>query len=226
MAEPQKNEISNIHESIIAATADMKAVAKSGHNDFGSYDYATLEDYVDVVAPVLCRHNLALSTSIDSVESLEDRKTNKGGVDHAVRVCMTMEVMNPLGQTHKITCVGDGQDRGDKAIYKAITGARKYGIACLFNLSTSDDAEDEKIEPRPRPPLLKSKPIKPSSSPPISRQDLLDAFSSRGIYSDSGAEIISNWMKDLGGKKPSLVDRKEMLDRINSGVYDTANLSS
>jgi len=37
-----------------------------------------------------------------------------------------------------------GQDRGDKAIYQAMTGAKKYGYAMLFSLPTTDDPEQPK----------------------------------------------------------------------------------
>lgn len=40
------------------------------------------------------------------------------------------------------TCYGIGHDSGDKAIYKAITGALKYMLTANFLIPTGDDAED------------------------------------------------------------------------------------
>ena len=55
------------------------------------------------------------------------------------------------GEWIEIDIIGEGYDRGDKAVYKAITGARKYGLACLFDLVTTDDPETDSPEAsRPR----------------------------------------------------------------------------
>jgi hypothetical protein len=74
-----------------------------------------------------------------------------------------------------VKVLGEGQDRGDKAFYKADTGARKYALANLFNLATDDDPETdspETVPPRqPAPPVQKREsqpqpPAKPSGAPP------------------------------------------------------------
>ena len=45
---------------------------------------------------------------------------------------------------------GEGADVGDKAPYKAMTGALKYALLQSFLLSTGDDPEDEHANSRPR----------------------------------------------------------------------------
>ena len=40
---------------------------------------------------------------------------------------------------------GQGLDAGDKAPYKAMTGALKYALLQSFLLATGDDPEDERI---------------------------------------------------------------------------------
>ena len=41
---------------------------------------------------------------------------------------------------------GEGMDKGDKAGYKAYTGAVKYYLADTFLVATGDDAEKESLE--------------------------------------------------------------------------------
>ncbi len=43
---------------------------------------------------------------------------------------------------------GQGLDAGDKAPYKAMTGALKYALLQSFLLATGDDPEDERMDTR------------------------------------------------------------------------------
>src|SRR5262249_31856915 len=43
---------------------------------------------------------------------------------------------------------GEGLDGGDKAPYKAMTGALKYALLQSFLLATGDDPEDERADSR------------------------------------------------------------------------------
>ena len=43
---------------------------------------------------------------------------------------------------------GEGADAGDKAPYKAMTGALKYALLQSFLLGTGDDPEDERADSR------------------------------------------------------------------------------
>jgi hypothetical protein len=43
---------------------------------------------------------------------------------------------------------GQGLDPGDKAPYKAMTGALKYALLQSFLLATGDDPEDERVDAR------------------------------------------------------------------------------
>lgn len=85
-------------------------------------------------------HLIAYGCSlVMSVEQVIDMHQCDG--QHACRVQIKLTLLHSSGEELSIVAWGEGQDHGDKAIYKAITGARKYGLACLFNLATSDDPE-------------------------------------------------------------------------------------
>ena len=44
-----------------------------------------------------------------------------------------------------VKTAGEGLDSGDKAPYKAMTGALKYALLQSFLLATGDDPEDERF---------------------------------------------------------------------------------
>jgi len=163
-----------ISPALVNAQQEFKAVAKSGNNTFDKYRYADLEDYVNVVRPILTKHGLAIVSSVDEVVGMEDRTTKNGGKEHAARVKVTIRIMHESGEWLETTVWGEGQDRADKAVYKAITGARKYGLACTFGLATSDDPErDENVgrddAARPQRQAAPQKPIIPAAEADVIR---------------------------------------------------------
>ena len=52
------------------------------------------------------------------------------------------------GEELSVRVAGEGADAGDKAPYKAMTGALKYALLQSFLLSTGDDPEDERANSR------------------------------------------------------------------------------
>jgi hypothetical protein len=52
------------------------------------------------------------------------------------------------GEELTVRVPGEGADPGDKAPYKAMTGALKYALLQSFLLATGDDPEDERADSR------------------------------------------------------------------------------
>jgi hypothetical protein len=138
-ASTEQNELA---AALAEAQAEMKGVRKSGHNSHDGYGYAKLEDVVKASTPILAKHGISVLTSVTDVASLETRQTKSGGNIYPVRVKGVTVIMHKSGQWRECLCWGDGEDRGDKGIYKAITGMRKYGLSAALNLATTDNPED------------------------------------------------------------------------------------
>jgi len=136
-------ETTKISAAIVRLAAEVRSVGKSGNNTFDRYTYAKLEDYMRAAHPALAMHGLCVLTSVDSVESLPDRTTQKGGIERCARVMLSIRLVHESGEWIEGKSAGEGQDRADKAVYKAITGARKYGLASMLSLATTDDPEDD-----------------------------------------------------------------------------------
>jgi hypothetical protein len=62
--------------------------------------------------------------------------------------CVTTVYDIETGQSISVNSVGFSMDKqGDKSAYKAITGARKYGITSLFNLDwDAVEPEDDRFD--------------------------------------------------------------------------------
>ena len=116
---------------------------KGGRNEYDKYSYAKLEDWHRAVMPALLENGLVLSISSEEIRNLEPRTTKKGSTEHVVEVVCKARLYHTSGQWLEIGGVGQGQDRADKAVYKALTGCAKYLYAQMFALPTTDDPESD-----------------------------------------------------------------------------------
>lgn len=121
--------------------AQIKYVPKRGRNEFHKYDYATEADIAEVVRHGLAEAEIMMVPSVREV-AVESITKQKGGVDRLVRLVVDFTVTDGVGSI-SFTVVGEGQDSGDKASYKAMTGATKYALLKLFLIPTGDDPEKD-----------------------------------------------------------------------------------
>ena len=133
----KKNELI---EAINKVRKQVDSVPKSGRNKAQNYKYAELADYLNTIGELIIKEGLVITTSIDTVRHLPPITTKSGGYLYPCAVQGTMTVHKD-DQSLSIGVAGYAQNSGDKAVYAAITGARKYGLAQLFNLITTDDPE-------------------------------------------------------------------------------------
>ena len=196
-------EIDKLIPALIAARKVITATPKHGRNKHFGYDYAPFEDHVAAVEGPLAENGLAILCTIanHSLETVSNRRV--------AIVNLMMRIAHESGQWYEIDCVGEGHDSGDKAIYKAITGARKYGLQCLLNLRSADDPEKDSNldgkplapdEPKSAPPRSASA-AKPSSKPSPSDATLpqpADGESGDGVFRVLGVDSKEGNAKATG----------------------------
>lgn len=154
----------NLVEKLAAVMAQVARVPKNGWNDFHKYHYATEADITECVRSAMASHGVML---IPSVEKTEWRTIkNKSGGEEFI-ASLTVHFTATDGKDRiEFNVMGEGQDRGDKATYKAMTGAIKYALLKLFLIPTGDDPEREEEEkPAPRRQSTGRLPAKPAPQP-------------------------------------------------------------
>jgi hypothetical protein len=114
-------------------------VAKNGRNDFHGYDYALESDIMDAVRGALADNDIAIFPSVVDVETTTVKERNRDA--QLVTVKMNIMIVHASGQHMTVSWRGQGVDSGDKAYYKAYTGAMKYFLLKTFLISTGDDPE-------------------------------------------------------------------------------------
>jgi len=127
-----------LHKKIAEVSHAISHVEKKGRNDFHKYDYAQA---ADVYAAVRDEFSTRGVTVVPAVTSCEIRENGKNKiVSVAMEITMTD---SESGEQMVVPWHGVGEDAGDKAIYKALTGALKYFYIQLLSLPTGDDPEDD-----------------------------------------------------------------------------------
>lgn len=135
----------HLAEALAKAQASVRAATKSGENKFDKYRYAKYEDIANAAKPVLAEHGLSVVFGSDELVPLDDRMVGaqKDKAEHAVRVKVSARLLHSSGEWIESSAWGEGQDRADKAPYKAMTGAKKYLLAGLLAIPTTDDPESD-----------------------------------------------------------------------------------
>ena len=116
---------------------------KGAHNDYDNYNYFSEAQYKELFTELFSEYGIELF--INEVEYQSFEGTDKQPFGRLVTLaCTLIDVDTGYGETSNHT--GEGLDRGDKAGYKATTGAIKKFLSSTFLVATGDDPErdDEK----------------------------------------------------------------------------------
>ena len=127
----------------------IKNVPKTGWNDFHKYNYIREEDLVDAIRPLLAAQGVSILFECEEILHVEPVQTSRGKTERIVAVRCAITIGDKDGNEHKVSMIGEGQDSGDKAVYKAMTGAFKYWLYKTFMVSTGDDPENPPGDPPP-----------------------------------------------------------------------------
>ena len=113
---------------------------KGGKNDFDHYTYFSEAQYKELFTELFSKYGLELNFNEISYEMFEGTEKQSNGRLAKVEFEL-IDIESGFGETSVIT--GEGIDKGDKAGYKAYTGALKYYLADKFMVATGDDAEKD-----------------------------------------------------------------------------------
>ena len=126
-----------------ALRKDLKSkgiLKKGGSNDYDHYTYFSEAQYKELFTELFSKNNLELKFSELEYNTFEGSgKQCNGRMTHLEFTLIDVET----GFFETTVITGEGMDKGDKAGYKAYTGAVKYYLADTFLVATGDDPEKE-----------------------------------------------------------------------------------
>lgn len=112
----------------------------------GNYTYARESDFIAAIRPAMIEAGLTLVPSATEVIHHEVFTTSGNKTSHRVIVRRVFKLVHESGEQEEIDGIGEGTDFGDKASYKAMTGALKYALRQAFLIETGDDPDDSSSE--------------------------------------------------------------------------------
>lgn len=116
---------------------------KEGENKYDNYAYFSEAQYKILFTELFSKNNLELKFDEVAYETFELEGKQKNGRMPKIKFTL-FDIETGFFETTEIT--SEGIDKGDKAGYKAYTGALKYYLANTFMVATGDDAEKESPE--------------------------------------------------------------------------------
>ena len=152
-----------------------KGVLKKGaSNDYDNYQYFSEAQYKELFTELFSECGLELKFNELEYETFEgSEKQANGRMPKLAFRLFDIET----GFYEETVITGEGIDKGDKAGYKAYTGALKYYLADTFMVATGDDPEKESPDSKMNNKVIKENKIVKCTSKQI--------------------ELIKNLVKDI-----------------------------
>lgn len=136
----------SIMQKMVEIVGKIGPQEQLGWNDFHKYHYYTEGQLMDALRGHLCDFGLLLLTSIAGIERGVFRNA-KDKEERIITVYIDFTIYD-TDSNEKITLkgVGEGADVGDKALYKAETGALKYLLQKNFMVASPQNLDPESDE--------------------------------------------------------------------------------
>ena len=132
------------HSDLAEVMAEVGYVQKDGTNSHFKYKYASAEAVLKKLNAALSQRKIALGSTVELL--------NYEAGNAIVRITLTLMRGTDFLQ---VSGLGQGQDKGDKAVMKANTAALKYAVANAFLISWGDDPEADASTDSPAPKKAK-----------------------------------------------------------------------
>jgi len=159
---------------------------KEARNDYDKYNYFSEAQYKALFTELFSECGLELSFTELEYNTFEGSEKQANGRAPKLKFFLT-DIETGFNEETVIT--GEGIDKGDKAGYKAYTGALKYYLANTFMVATGDDPEKDS------PEVKVAKTEKKATAKQISL--------CKQIAESMGKELDEKWLESLTMSKAS-----------------------
>lgn len=156
-----------IYTAIIGVMRDVGVVGKDGFNNFDKYKFRRIDAVMNALSPAMVKNKVFVIPEI--LEQTREERVSKEGklmIYSITKVRYTFYTED--GSSVSAVVSGEGMDRGDKSINKAMSAAFKYACSQVFCIPTEEmkDSEQDSPEPQPKKKAEKKQPV-PTSQPAL-----------------------------------------------------------
>lgn len=126
--------------SVRKTLKERGVLTKKGDNTYDKYKYFSEAQYKELFTELFSENGLEIKFNEIAYDTFENEGKQANGRLPKLEFYL-FDIETGFYETTTIT--GEGVDKGDKAGYKAYTGALKYYLADTFMVATGDDPEGE-----------------------------------------------------------------------------------
>ena len=201
----------DLFAKLLVAQSNAQTVEKAGRNQAQNYRYARAEDVIAEAQRALHEANLVgyMEPTGDPDEQAIESSGGTGGL--FVRLRARLVIVDPDdGARLTIPAFGTGVDYpGDKATYKALTGAAKYAYAAALGIPFGDDPEDEAVA-KDRKPAAGARAQADEPATPAQKRAITTILRRNGVSDAAMKSIVDHH----GGDPLTKAGASTILDRI------------
>lgn len=200
--------------------SELNRVPKRGYNKHFRYEYVMEADLVDAVRQKLADLSVMLISDVEEVSV--DERSGENGTRYITAVKMRFTFVDAeSGEEVSFLYVGQGEDSGDKGVYKAYTGALKYALMKNFLMGTGDDVEADSrseeearrnAQSRANRPARPARPVEPAQPAQPAKTASKTAESAQPAPSKENMDQIRKAMQEEDDIPDEMVD--EMYEEI------------
>lgn len=134
----------------------VRRLPKDGTNTFDKYQYISADNAFENIGRAMAEVNLVALPSVLELTTTEGT-TKQGGVQLRTLIHGSITLADgDSGETWTSDWWGEGVDRGDKSVNKAMTAMMKYYLLRLFMVGSGEDADADSPEVSLPKPVVKS----------------------------------------------------------------------
>lgn len=210
------SQLKSIYSKVGKVMSQVSRVPKNGYNSFHKYNYATESDLTESIRPILLEAGLAFFSNV--LEQDREGEFTKVKMEFTLADIETGEVLTSIYW-------GEGQDKGDKGLYKAYTGATKYFLMKTFLIPTGDDPEADNTtdehNSKQAPKQTNKQQLASEKQLNLINKLMTDVANSTGSTKDKTYQALRQKMhKDMEWYSPA--DASKAIEILNSALKQGA----
>lgn len=138
---------------------EIGAIPKGHDNAHFGYKFRSVEDVLRVCGPAFNKHGVTPAIKV-SEHRVQTHVNAKGKNAYHAALLMTVTLTARDGSQVEFTAAGEGLDNdGDKATYKAMSGAYKYALLLGLSIPVDKRSVDDPGSGRKKSPAAEGNPI-------------------------------------------------------------------
>ena len=187
-----------IYTAISGVMRDVGVVGKDGFNTFDKYKFRGIDAVMNALSPAMVKNKVFVTPEV--LEQTREERVSKEGklmIYSITKVRYTFFTED--GSSVSAVVIGEGMDRGDKSMNKAMSAAFKYACFQVFCIPTEEmkDSETDSPEPQPKKKAEKKQPV-PTSQPALQAE-----------YQQMAQEPVQKALDLQVAAEPEKIDRTE-----------------